>query len=55
MSSVREVGAALNSTVFPIAAALRPFTVLLPPPNVTGKLHIGHALTGAVQDALVRW
>eukprot|EP00659_Diplonema_papillatum_P003444 gene3444-5394_t len=31
------------------------FVVCLPPPNVTGSLHIGHALTNAVQDALVRW
>lgn len=29
--------------------------MLLPPPNVTGKLHIGHALTVAIQDTLVRW
>lgn len=27
----------------------------IPPPNVTGSLHIGHALTVAIQDALVRW
>ncbi|GFN76516.1 valine--tRNA ligase [Plakobranchus ocellatus] len=31
------------------------FSLLLPPPNVTGTLHLGHALTGAVQDAFVRW
>ncbi len=31
-----------------------PFTIILPPPNVTGVLHIGHALTAAVEDALVR-
>ncbi|EDV29829.1 uncharacterized protein TRIADDRAFT_10625, partial [Trichoplax adhaerens] len=31
------------------------FTMLLPPPNVTGKLHVGHALTVAIQDSLVRW
>ncbi|XP_053665514.1 valine--tRNA ligase [Anopheles marshallii] len=31
-----------------------PFNLLLPPPNVTGDLHLGHALTCAVQDALVR-
>uniref|UniRef100_A0A182PDM0 valine--tRNA ligase n=1 Tax=Anopheles epiroticus TaxID=199890 RepID=A0A182PDM0_9DIPT len=31
-----------------------PFNVLLPPPNVTGDLHLGHALTCAIQDALVR-
>ena len=31
------------------------FSMLLPPPNVTGVLHLGHALTVAVQDTLVRW
>ncbi|MBX5491288.1 MAG: valine--tRNA ligase [Chloroflexi bacterium] len=33
----------------------RPFTIVMPPPNVTGRLHIGHALTAAIEDALVRW
>ena len=31
------------------------FSVVLPPPNVTGNLHIGHALTVSVQDAMCRW
>jgi valyl-tRNA synthetase len=31
------------------------FVISAPPPNVTGNLHIGHALTTAIQDALVRW
>ncbi len=31
------------------------FCLLLPPPNVTGKLHIGHALTVAIEDAIVRY
>ena len=31
------------------------FTMILPPPNVTGTLHLGHALTVTIQDALVRW
>ena len=31
------------------------FVICLPPPNVTGYLHIGHALTVAIQDSLVRW
>ncbi|KAJ8273801.1 hypothetical protein GJAV_G00105680 [Gymnothorax javanicus] len=31
------------------------FTLCIPPPNVTGSLHLGHALTVAIQDALVRW
>ena len=32
-----------------------PFSIVLPPPNVTGSLHIGHALTATIEDALVRW
>ena len=31
------------------------FVICVPPPNVTGELHMGHALNGAMQDALVRW
>ena len=31
------------------------FTVLMPPPNVTGKLHMGHALYATPQDALIRF
>ena len=31
------------------------FVICLPPPNVTGYLHIGHALTTAIEDSLVRW
>lgn len=31
------------------------FTILIPPPNVTGKLHMGHALDATTQDALVRY
>ena len=31
------------------------YTIVLPPPNVTGSLHVGHALTAAVQDTLVRF
>jgi valyl-tRNA synthetase len=32
-----------------------PFTIILPPPNVTGVLHVGHVLGDAVQDHLIRW
>ena len=38
----------------PDAAGL-PFTIMIPPPNVTGSLHMGHALTMTLQDTLVRW
>jgi valyl-tRNA synthetase len=31
-----------------------PFTIMIPPPNVTGSLHVGHALTNVLQDILVR-
>lgn len=31
------------------------FVIVLPPPNVTGSLHLGHALTVAIQDSVVRW
>ena len=33
----------------------KPFTIMIPPPNVTGSLHIGHALDNTIQDILVRW
>lgn len=32
-----------------------PFTIIMPPPNVTGKLHMGHALDIAIQDSLIRY
>lgn len=31
------------------------FVMVIPPPNVTGSLHLGHALTSSVEDALTRW
>jgi len=33
----------------------RPFVVMMPPPNVTGALHMGHALNNTLQDVLARW
>src|SRR6266576_2043851 len=32
-----------------------PYVIAVPPPNVTGVLHMGHALNGTLQDALIRW
>ena len=32
-----------------------PFTIVIPPPNVTGNLHMGHALNNTLQDILARW
>ena len=37
------------------ASPANPFTIMIPPPNVTGSLHIGHALTMSIQDMLTRW
>ena len=31
------------------------FVICVPPPNVTGELHMGHALNGSIQDVLIRW
>jgi valyl-tRNA synthetase len=33
----------------------KPFTIVIPPPNVTGALHLGHALNNTLQDVLIRW
>lgn len=33
----------------------KPFTIVMPPPNITGKLHMGHALDQTLQDVLIRW
>ncbi len=33
----------------------KPFTIVLPPPNITGQLHMGHALDHTLQDILIRW
>jgi len=37
------------------ASAAAPYTIMIPPPNVTGSLHMGHALTMTLQDTLIRW
>lgn len=31
------------------------FTMVMPPPNVTGSLHLGHAMMASIEDALSRW
>jgi valyl-tRNA synthetase len=37
------------------SAPKAPYSITLPPPNVTGSLHMGHALGGTLQDTLIRW
>ena len=33
----------------------KPYTIVIPPPNITGKLHMGHALDETIQDLLIRY
>ena len=33
----------------------KPYTIVMPPPNITGQLHMGHALDNTIQDILIRW
>src|SRR5512143_2511134 len=36
-------------------SARPPFCMVIPPPNITGRLHVGHGLNNALQDVLARW
>src|SRR3954454_19027259 len=48
----------LDSGLFhpePEGTAAENFSIAIPPPNVTGALHMGHALNGSVQDTLIRY
>lgn len=44
-----------NARFQPSRPDAKPFTIVIPPPNVTGSLHIGHALDNTLQDLLIRW
>ena len=44
-----------NARFRPSRPDAQPFTIVIPPPNVTGSLHIGHALDNTLQDLLIRW
>ncbi|BAD39351.1 valine--tRNA ligase [Symbiobacterium thermophilum] len=39
----------------PIVEGKQPYTIVIPPPNVTGTLHLGHALNNTMIDILIRW
>lgn len=39
----------------PVDPSRKPYTILMPPPNVTSQLHMGHGTTYTIQDILVRW
>ncbi len=45
----------LNSNAFAPAEAKESFCIVIPPPNVTGTLHMGHAFSYTLQDILIRW
>src|SRR3954467_6316262 len=38
-----------------MGATAEPYTIVIPPPNVTGSLHMGHALSYTLEDILTRW
>ena len=38
-----------------VTAPGQPYSIVIPPPNVTGSLHVGHALNHSLQDILIRW
>ena len=47
-----EKGGAFKAKIDPNK---KPFTIVMPPPNITGQLHMGHALDQTLQDVLTRW
>lgn len=50
-----EMSGYLNPDTLPDADSREPFTVVLPPPNVTGVLHLGHAYEDSLQDTVIRF
>lgn len=50
-----EYWTAGNFFVADPASGKDPFSIVIPPPNVTGSLHMGHALNATLQDILIRW
>ena len=44
-----------GSVVDESRAGSKPFVIAIPPPNVTGRLHMGHALNNSIQDLLIRY
>ena len=50
-----EASGAFQPNADALNAGKKPFVVMLPPPNITGVLHMGHALQDTIMDILVRW
>ncbi|MFH1461056.1 MAG: valine--tRNA ligase [Patescibacteria group bacterium] len=44
-----------NPDKLPVQKTAKNYTIVIPPPNITGELHIGHALNNTIQDILIRW
>ncbi|MEK7637504.1 MAG: valine--tRNA ligase [Patescibacteria group bacterium] len=50
-----EESGLFNPDKLPLAKRRKPFTISMPPPNITGELHIGHMLGLTIQDLLIRY
>lgn len=50
-----EASELFNPDKLPLAKRRKPFTISMPPPNITGELHVGHALGLTIQDLLIRY
>jgi len=50
-----EKSGLFNPDKLPLAKRRKPFTIAMPPPNITGELHLGHALGITIQDVLTRY
>jgi valyl-tRNA synthetase len=55
MSAIWEESGALQGRLPRSGATPSSFTIVIPPPNVTGSLHMGHALNNTLQDILCRF
>jgi valyl-tRNA synthetase len=44
-----------NNLFKPVKKKKKAFSIVIPPPNITGKLHMGHALNNSLQDVLIRY
>lgn len=50
-----EAAGAFQPSEETLKADKQPFVIMLPPPNITGSLHMGHALQDTIMDILIRW
>lgn len=52
---VWEKSGYFNPDKLPVKKTAKKYSIVIPPPNVTGELHMGHALNAFIQDILIRW